>query len=386
VVTGISVSPVVLDGRVVYFRPDPSANLAARLIVAAADTGRDLLVSDPMVFRSRPAHCPDGKDVCVTVSDGGRPGLSRRFSVEAGGPVPDPTPIPPGSRFLGEDLLDLGQRQPEVLAGLHDGKVRWQAPLSRHFPAGYSSDHGWHFALYKSAGLHVGSVDYPADRERLSTVVIDLGKVHTAAIDAASGASAWQSDGTSFACQAKIALDRRVEGDRTELWPVRCRYRGTAHVDRATGGITFEGLDVTVEGFEVSTGRTTWTVPLGPAEAFMAEEAEATALGDSEVLVAGASGPLIIDLADGSTRRPPKGEAFWCARNVTFTYRERIHFPDGESSDTWRGGALLSRCRPDRSPTSAVPRRIATSLGATVGNRTVLAEPGGLVAYDRKAR
>lgn len=383
VASGIPTTPRVIDGLAAYFRPDPSANLAARLVVASPETGSERLVSEPMLFRSQPAHCSDGKDICVLTFDGGR---SRRFSVDAGGPVPDRGSPPAGSRFVGADLLDLGERQPEVLAGFQDGTVRWRSPLTSHFSAGYSTDKGWHFVLYKSAGLHVGSVGHPADRDDSSTVVTDLSKVQTAAIDAATGSSAWRSDGTDFTCNTAVVLERAVADDRSEPWPVRCRYKGFVRYDRATRATTYEGLDVTVEGFDVPTGKTTWSVPLGPAEAFMDEETDATPVGDSEVLLQGATGSLIVDLGSGATRLPGKGETFWCATNVIFEYRETSYLTDGRTSNSWRGETLLDPCTADRSPTTAVPRHLARSLGATVGERTVVATGRGLVAYDRGGR
>lgn len=382
VVSGIPVGPSVMDGRVAYFRPDPSAELAARLVVASAETGDDLLVSEPAHFTSHPRSCDDGTDVCVTAVEGDGSTGSRRFSVEAGGRVADADATPPHARFVGDDLLDLGQRQPELLAGFAEGTVRWRSPLARHFPDGFTTDEGWHFGLYRSAGLHVGSVG-SADGEEPSVVVVDLGQSHTAAIDTATGSSAWQAPGTSFLCSSKVDLYRTVAEGRTELWPVRCRYRGVARYDRVSGRPSYDGLDVTMEGFDPATGRTTWSLPLGAAEAFMKEGYEAIAVGDTEVLVHGATGPLIVDLADGSTRSPAKEETFWCGTNGFLQYRESRRFSDGRSSDRWRGGTLLSRCTADGSPTDATPRQLARSLGATVGGRTVLSLANGLVAYDR---
>ncbi|MGH9231534.1 MAG: PQQ-binding-like beta-propeller repeat protein, partial [Acidimicrobiales bacterium] len=383
VVTGIAVTPHVKDGRVAYFRPDPSADLAARLVVASSETGEDLLVSEPAHFTSHPRSCADDKDVCVTLIDRDGSAVPRRFSVEGRGPAPDAGAPPPESRYVGTDLLDLGQRGPEMLAGFSDGAVRWRSPLTRHFSEGFSTDEGWYFELYRSAGMHVGSVGRPADREEPSVVVVDLSKGETAAIEAATGSPAWRSQGTRFACSARVELRRVAAPGRSELWPVRCRYRGVAQYNRLTGAGTYEGLDVTVEGFDVSTGATTWSVPLGAAEAFMEEDYEATAVGGTEVLVQAASNPLIIDLADGSTRSPGKDEAFWCGSNGFFRYREPRRLSDGRTFNTWRGGTLLSRCRADGSPTDAVPRDIARSLGATVGDRTIVSLADGLVAYDR---
>lgn len=379
---GTPVTPRVLDGRVAYFRPDPIAPLAARLVVASPQTGADLLVSEPLQFAAQPTACADGRDVCVSVIDGNRT-VSRRFSVESAGPVPDPGAAPPGARFVGDDLLDVGQRRPELLAGFQDGTVRWRSPLSRHFSEGHSTDLGWYFELYRSAGLHVGSVGRPDDGRDATTVVVDLSKAETAAIRAADGSSAWRAEGTRFLCDARIVLQRRLAATEYEAWPVRCRSRGTARYDRVTEAATFEGLDVTVEGFDLASGDTTWSVPLGAATAFMDGYTRAAVVSEVEVLVQGAAGPMIIDLSTGTTRVAAAGEAFWCARDVTFEFREAKQFADGSSLNRWRGGEVLRRCAADGSATAATPSSIAPSLGATVGARTVVADAEGLVAYDR---
>jgi hypothetical protein len=381
--SGIPMTPRVIDGQVAYFRPDRIAPLAARLVVASPQTGADLLVSEPMTFASQPSRCPDGKDVCVTVFAEGNRMKSRRFSVAAGGPVPDAGAYPPGSRPLGTNLLDLGQRPEETLAGFRDGIVRWRAPLSRHFSPGYSSDQGWSFELYKSAGLHVGSVGSPSDRSGAVANVRDWSKVETAAIRVSDGSPAWRSEGTSFLCDSKVELERKVTGGESERWPVRCRMRGKASYERATGNATFEGLDITLEGFDLATGNTTWSVPLGAAEVFMEEHRNATAVSDVEVLVHSGTGPLIVDLSNGSTRRPAATEVFWCSERGFFEYREARLYRDGQTSNTWRRGDLLFSCAPDGSPSLATPAFLPSSLGATVDGRTVTAQENGLFAYDR---
>jgi outer membrane protein assembly factor BamB len=386
VVSGIEVVPNVIDERVAYFRPDAAANLAARLVVASPDTGADLLVSGPFRYVSRPRQCDDGKDICLSSADNGAPPVSKRFSVEAGGPVPDTDAAPAGSRSVGDGLLDLGQRQPEILAGFRDGKVQWRSPLTSYFSPGHSTDKGWYFERYAPGALDVGSVGRAADQEDGATVVFDLSKEQTVAIDAATGSLAWREDGTRFACDGKIALSRTVADGRSEPWPVRCRYRGLAHYKRPTEGVFYEGLDVTVEGFDVTTGKTTWSVLLGAAEAFLRDDARAIAVSDTEVLVQAATGGVVVDVATGVTRPPHAGEVFLCGKGVIFQYREARLLPDGKTANTWRGGTLLSPCVSDGSPATAAPRQVARSIGATVGDRTVVADAGGLVAYDRGGR
>lgn len=384
--SGIALTPSVIDGHVAYFRPDLKANLAARLVVADSPTGRDLLVSEPMIFRSHPGHCPDGKDICAGASDASGTTTYQRFSIDAAGPVPDRAAPPADSRFVGHELLDLGQRQPELLAGFQNGSVTWRYPLTRYFSPGYTTDYGWYFRFYKQAGLQVGSVDRPPDESDTTHVARDLAKAQTSAFDNATGAPAWRSDGTSLACDSKVDLDRTLGDGRSEPWPVRCRYRGTLRYDRATRATTYEGLDVTMEGFDVATGNTTWSLPLGAAEAFMAEEIDAISVSGSEMLVQGAAGPLIVDVGTGVARVPEKGEAVWCPKNVFFDFREGRRSRDGSTNYSWRGGTLLDACAADRSPTTAVPSNVPTSVGAKVGERAAVATAHGLVAYDHTGR
>lgn len=384
VANGIPLEPAVVDHRVVYFRPDPVGELAARLVVASPDTGEDVFVSAPAFFLSHPGHCPDGADICVMVRQGDT-SMPRRFSVDAGGQVPDHDGPPAGSRFLGHDLLDLSGRNPETLAGFSAGKVRWTAELSRFFSPGHSSDYGWHFEFYRSNGVDVGTVGHDADARDANATIVDLGKAQTVGFDAASGWPAWQVDATDFTCDDKVALERKMGDNLSETWPVRCRYRGTARYDAATGAATYAGLDVRVEGFDVATGKVTWSVPLGSAQRFMADDTGTTKVGDTEVLAQAATGPVIIDVAHGSTRRPAKGEVFWCGRNELFRYRERRHHADGATTDTWRGGTLLQPCAADGTDAAATPRRLPQALGATVGHRTVVAEAGALVSYEQGA-
>ena len=378
--SGTPFEPSVVDKRVAYFRPDPKVIGAVRLVVADPEDGSDLLVSDPAVFHSQPGECSDGKDVCLNAADPRGGSGPVRFSITAHGTVADAAPPPSGSRRLGEDLLDLGDRQPELLAGFHDGVVRWRMPLSHFFSPGHTSDLGWYFELYKADHLHVGSVAYPADRSDPSVVVVDLAKGETSAIDATSGVPVWRDEGTKLGCDAKIDIERSVAEDRREPWPVRCRYQGRARYDQQ-GAVSYQGLDVTIEGFDVPTGRTTWSVPLGAAQAFMDFETTPATVSDSEVLVHATQGPLIVDLASGKTRSPATGEALWCGKEVVFDYHEP-GATVGSTTSRRRGGRLLDTCAVDGSHSAGLPSYIGEQVGAHAGGRTVVATAQGLVAFE----
>ncbi len=380
--TGIAVTPTVHEGRVVYYRPDASARLAGRLVVAAPDTGADILVSGPARFRAPPRTCDGGVDICVVAEESGGLSTTMRFSLAAGGQVANTAATPPGSRYVGTDLLDLGIR-PDVFAGFSDGSVRWESPIGQHFPLFFSSDYGWQFRLYESAGVHVGSVGRPPLLDDGTVVHVNLAAARTVGISATDGSSRWREDATSFACQGQVTVERRLPDADSEAWPVRCRYRGTARHDRASGTTAYTDLDVVIEGFDVRSGRTTWSVPLGAAETFLAGRRDATEVSGEEVLVQAAAGPVVVHLGDGTTRRPASEEVFWCGREPeTFEYRE-TYVAQGRSTNTWRGGTLLNPCTADGGATISLPTQLAPSHGATVGSRTVIATDKGLVAYER---
>ena len=124
VATGIAVTPREDEG--------------GRLVVARPETGSDVLVSAPAVFRAPPRTCDGGVDICVLAADPGGLSTTLRFSLAAGGQVANVAPPPPGSRYVGTELLDLGIR-PDVFAGFSNGAVRWESPISQHFPQYFSS-------------------------------------------------------------------------------------------------------------------------------------------------------------------------------------------------------------------------------------------------------
>jgi hypothetical protein len=100
----------------------------------------------------------------------------------------------------------------------------------------------------------------------------------------------------------------------------------------------------------------------------------------------GGNGPVIVDLSNGSHRAPATGEGFWCGENRFFEYHESKYFGDGTTTNRWRGGTLLRPCLADGSAATEAPQHMARSLGAAVGERTVIATDNALVAYDRRPR
>src|SRR5258705_1791241 len=92
---------------------------------------------------------------------------------------------------------------------------------------------------------------------------------------------------------------------------VRCRQRGIATTSRDGPG-SFDGLDVTVEGFEPKTGKTTWSIPMGPAKALVDDHVHREVAGKSKIVLTGPNGPIVFDYAAGSVTAPSAGASYWC--------------------------------------------------------------------------
>lgn len=382
VVSGISLTPTVIDGEPVLFRPD-TGHLTARLVVVVPATGEARWASEPFRFHSRPRRCHDERDVCAVV--GGDSRRAMRFDWATGGARVDHGESPQDARPVGEDLVDPGRRDPEMLARIDDGRTVWQVPLAELFSADHTTDHGWHFELYASEDTYVGTVGLPADRSQPDEVVFDLSREQTAAFDAATGARRWRAEATSFGCRGAIRLSRDAGEGRWETRPVRCRYEGLVRFASGSETASYDGLTVTVEGFDVRTGETTWSLPLGRAEHLASGRQEAPVVSATEVLLRGAGGPVILDVADGSSRIPDGDDTVWCPDDVIFRYAVPLSFHSGPHY-TRRGGILVRPCSVSGEAATAVPGSVPPSLGAWSGDRVVVATPEGLVAYDRVGR
>lgn len=259
---GIAVSIMAVgDDGIAFFRP-AGDDLIAELVVADAATGDVRWSSDALEFGSHPKPCEDGEGICAE-ADLGRGGQLVRFLGEG---AVRPESFPTGARSLGNGLLDLGERDPELLAGYQEGAVRWRTPLADVFGEGFSSDRGWNFATYDDVIVGAVGQDVPLDLP----VVVDFGAYVTAALGREDGRPRWRDVGSSFTCFGKLELQMDGGGTHEDAadylpWPVRCRVVGTT---------TYESLDsegepditsMTIEGFDPATGDTTWSLEADPA-------------------------------------------------------------------------------------------------------------------------
>lgn len=380
VVAGIAVGPVVVDSTVLHFAPDPDdPSLAALVALDAA--GKERWRSERLAFSAPPEPCFDGIDVCADARGAaGGDTMTWRFDVKTGQARRE-RGVPRGSRPLAAlGLVDLGERDPEFLGRVGTEGVRWRLPLAEAFSDGHSTDYGWHFELFPTAGAFVGSVGPIVEApEGDEEVRLPLDLVASAGIDAESGRVLWRDAGTQFLCFGSVSPAEDDAEQDEHLLPLRCRLRGTG-VASADGKFRFEGLEVSLEGFDPATGATRWAIPLGDAEGLALGEEQPPVATDTAVLLRGPDGPVVVDLVTGKSQRPAPGQVFWCWEEASYSGSPDEIDPEGED---YRGGRLYGTCDADRLDVDRRPEAIPEIVGAHSGELTIVATKEGLIAYTR---
>lgn len=358
------------DDKVAYYRPYGGSYTT--LVIADARTGGDLASSPPMLFKSWPHACNDGKDAC-TLSHGDAGGREHvyRLEVASGDFAPESDSLRPGARLLGDPYpIDLGDRPGDTIAWLHDGELRWRLALRDAFPPGFSSDNGWTWRTFDDAHVVVGSV-FGEEHVVGETRSTDLARSSaTAGIAIDTGKVLWRDVGTTFGCWL--------------TWiraPIRCRQRGTWTLTPERTSL-FAGLDVTVEGFDPVTGRTTWSVPVGPAEALVDPRKPFAIAGPAQIIVRGASRPVLLDTATGTATPPPPGATYWCMTRIRYYGGPSFTSVDGTVHYDRPGGRIASVCDAAGTPSADIPGTASTiAAGARVGNHAVIAARHGYVGF-----
>ena len=382
VVTGIPIYPVVVDGRngepaVAYFRPTNSAGaLMARLIVADPVTGEDLASSTAELFIEPPAQCDDGQDVCARTGGANGSQGRVRLELESGETVPEPQPEADSQRAIGNDgLTDLRIDGTQYIARVDGDSIQWKTPVATAFGPGFSTDGGWSWEHHRAEGIFVGTIGTAPVEE---PAPVDLSRNKTVALDDATGQVRWSNDGSGVWCSSNLAIPAPLQGafDRPAQ-PIRCRLVGTAVPGDEP---TFEGLDVTLEGFDVSTGATTWAARLGDMPAILYGGGASAVVDDRTTAIRHGDTVEAIDLTDGTTGPVDPAEALGCSSEVVeFDYARAYPGPKGPVKKRI-GGTLAFACDPQLEPVDGpLEARIAEAMGVAIGTMAVVATQGHLV-------
>lgn len=395
VVTGIQVEPTSVrgpgDARLVpYFRPTGDGDLSAHLVVADPVTGEDRASTGPLYISEPPQPCDDGTDVCVRTFEG-RSDSRIRLDLETGETDTEPEPPSDSQRAIGSGgLTDLRVDGVEYLARVDGAEVLWQTPVAEAFGRGWSTNGGWSWVHYREEGLFVGSIgQYPEGGldPDVEVMEMDLAVDMIVALDAATGAVVWSEQGAGVGCSFYLALPVALAGgDDVAPAPIRCRSTGTASVSMEDDP-TFENVDVTLEGFDVATGETTWSVRAGNLPELVFEGGVSAVVDEGSVAFPIDGVPHAVDLRDGSTRPAPDNLTLGCASElVRFEYPEPYPFEHGDVTER-SGGTLVFVCDRDLAPVDRpLPADVVAAVGTAVGDGWyVIATEDGLSGYPRPA-
>ncbi|MGI8529448.1 MAG: PQQ-binding-like beta-propeller repeat protein [Geodermatophilaceae bacterium] len=390
VVPGIAIVPTVVmtaaeEPLAAYFRPDPAGNLFARLVLADPRTGEDVFATEPLLFRSPPEQCPDDRDVCFRArAVYGEAGTSQRLRLTDGTVVQEP-PGPEGFvRGIGpKGLSDVRIGDLEYLARIEDGAALWQVPISDLFGPTFSTDGGWGWDYFAEENLLVGHVGQRRVGAAGSPQEQNLAAVVSVALDAATGELVWRDEGSLPNCTTALPLPRALDDEDSGVGPgpVRCRYAGGVVLQLEQDPV-FSELDVTVEGYDVRTGDTTWTLPLGAVEGLVFDGGVGAVAGPQEILLPAPDGPLLVNLTTGQTEEPAEDQVLFCAsERVRFDYPEPFYVDELALRER-SGGTLTIPCHPDGAATSdPIPSPPVEAVAVEIADRYILATESGLVGY-----
>jgi outer membrane protein assembly factor BamB len=380
---GFATYPRIIGDKVAYFRPDHSG-FFTQLVLADPRTGKDA-VSTPdgqmLVFDSPPFACGNG-DVCAISHTGNAQNQAlHQLRVSDGQYVAaNVDGLAAGAGVLDTSgLLDLGGRSSEEFGVVRDAKLVWRTRVSDAFPAGFSTDNGWDWELSPDRNVYAGTLHpVPTDHADLKTINASAG------VSAATGKVLWRDSGSAIDCRSSIFVAADPEDQNSPVIPVRCRYGGTE--TRANGYVKFSNLDITIEGYDVATGKTTWSLPVGNADNLtgVTNVTLPAIAGPGLIVVQANKTPVVLDLTTGKQQTPAAGVTFWCPIRNEFNYRDAYTGPGPRAgTHTRRGSELAGICDAKGDQAQPTPGVAATrTVGLNIASVTIVATMGGLNAYQ----
>lgn len=299
---------VTADRRTVYYLRPAGGTATRRVQVVAADarTGRDRWVYGREGIRliGQPSWCERDR-LCITVRDleSGTED-ARVLDARTGRQLAASEPV--DGRALGSELYaspDLTQLRRVDAAG----KELWRRPVRQLLGIDrISLNAGWDVIPFEGgyAVELLGDEAYSGRDADFST--LDFGKAITIGIAADTGRLRWRTTGASTRCGAVSS---------TSEHPVRCRMRATKTF-RGAGIPRLDVRDVTVEGFDLRTGKARWTWHAGPVPGLVDNESndsnDVLRVSDTTYLVRSKAGLHMLDVGKGG--RPVAGGTpiGWC--------------------------------------------------------------------------
>lgn len=140
------------------------------------------------------------------------------------------------------------------------------------------------------------------------------------------------------------------------------------------------GGHATVEGFDLRTGRRTWTWNAGSATVLLDNQHAPLRISQTTVLLPDRTGhPFAVDLRTGAAAPAPPTTVGWCPQNNRFRLREPLQL-DGNTITERAAGTVYHSCTQTQ-PAAATPTVAPADIAAHVGDIAAIAGPGAVTAY-----
>jgi hypothetical protein len=137
-------------------------------------------------------------------------------------------------------------------------------------------------------------------------------------------------------------------------------------------------IGASVEGFDLATGRTLWSVDAG-ANVALAQETAPPQIGQEVVILLNAAGtPMALNLMNGTESPVPAGATAFCQAMTSYTgpaYENGL----GANSTMYTGGAAEFPCSPSGQAVAA-PSKAPTFAGPSLDGLTAWSEANQVVA------
>ncbi|HWU23366.1 MAG TPA: hypothetical protein VN088_17635, partial [Nocardioides sp.] len=162
---------------------------------------------------------------------------------------------------------------------------------------------------------------------------------------------------------------------------VRLRASGTLSVSRAFGSEKLSPSAAgALEGFDLATGATTWTHPLGTALGSFVESAGALPQVSATrfLLPAPRAGSVLLDVATGRSAPAPRGAVAWCPSSLPFQATDPYAVDGSRTIAKHLAATYYSPCDV-RGHAAPAPARAPGFLGSQYGTTY-----GGLVIWSQR--
>jgi hypothetical protein len=375
VATGVAMNVVVPTGgrSVVCMQPGASYSEGEVSLVSSDEaTGRVVwsFGNGTLLLSTPPSSCQSGRSVCFD----GRPGLgqpSEHFTVDASsGSVRSEVPLKGADFFreVGDGLRDDGQGH--LVAVDANGKVLWARSFSQVFDGEDVGLTAYDFT--KQGTTYLGSLGYANYQVQTSGTVNTLDLANsgaTAEFDVRTGRTLWVRPRYSIDCGPFVfSIDH----------PAMCRFTGVKTWHTGDALATFKDFGLTLEGFDLKTGRKTWSWTTKDPDFF--DTGKVVRIDDTHYAVTLDHTNVVIDLSAGARRANISELSGWCDAGAVVTPRAD-HMIDvyqgyGYASEGW------SPCQAGKGALDVAPNA-PSFAGDVVDGVLAWVDPNGLVKASR---